>query len=240
MRRIEPRGIARTSAHQRWRLGAGLLAVCLALAACGSSSATDATTILRRAATRFVATQSFHFALTASHLGATDPLPITAATGDVQRPDKLKADATANIAGFAVATKLVIIGADEWLSNPLTGQFEKTHGYDDLLAIFDATKGVGAILAHLSKPTAPVSSTSTNGACWKIGGMVSAADLAAVVGGGDTTSQAVPVTVCIGKSDDELYSATITGAVLASDTKQTTRTFVLSAFDQPVMVQPPA
>jgi hypothetical protein len=242
MRRIELGGVAPVSSYHRRTRGVWLLVACLtlALAACGSNAGADAATILQRAGTKFGATQSFHFALTASHLGATDALPITAATGDVQRPDKLKANATANVAGFAVQTQLVIIGQDEWLSNPLTGQFEKTQGYDFLLAIFDAQQGVGAILAHLLKPSAPVSSSSASGACWKISGMVSASDLAAVVGGGDTTAKAVPVTVCIGKSDDELYSATLTGPVLATDTPQTTRTFVLSAFDQPVTIQAPA
>jgi hypothetical protein len=200
----------------------------------------DATAILQRAGAKFQATQSFHFALTASHLGANDPLPITAATGDVQRPDKLKANATANVAGFAVQTQLVIIGSQEWLSNPLTGKFEATSGYADLLAIFDAQQGVGAILAHLAKPSAPVSSSSAGGACWKITGTVSASQLAAAVGGGDTTTAAVPVTVCIGKADDELYSATLGGPVLSTDTAQTSRTFVLSAFNQPVTIAAPA
>jgi hypothetical protein len=219
-----------------WLLIASLA---LVLAACGSSSGLDAAAILQRAGTKFQATQSFHFALTASNLGGNDPLPITAANGDVQRPDKLKASATANVAGFAVQTQLVIIGQSEWISNPLTGQFEPTQAYGNLLTIFDAQQGVGAILAHLLKPSAPVSSTSASGACWKISGTVSASDLAAVVGGGETTLKAVPVTVCIGKNDDQLYSATLSGAVLASDTDKTTRTFVLSAFDQPVTVQPP-
>jgi hypothetical protein len=220
-----------------WLLGAALA---LALAACSSSSGQDASAILARAGAKFQATQSFHFALTAANLGANDPLPISAANGDVQRPDKLKASATASIAGFAVQTQLVIIGQSEWISNPLTGQFEPTQDYGNLLAIFDAQQGVGAILAHLQKPTAPVSSNSASGACWKISGTVSASDLAAVVGGGDTTGKAVPVSVCIGKNDDQLYSATLSGAVLASDTAKTTRTFVLSAFDQPVTINPPA
>jgi hypothetical protein len=220
-----------------WLLG---VALALALAACSTSSGLDASAILTRAAAKFQATQSFHFALTAANLGANDPLPITAANGDVQRPDKLKASATANLAGFAVQTQLVIIGQSEWISNPLTGQFEPTQAYGNLLVIFDAQQGVGAILAHLLKPSAPVSSTSASGACWKISGTVSASDLAAVVGGGDTTGKAVPVSVCIGKNDDQLYSATLSGAVLASDTDKTTRTFVLSAFDRPVTIQPPA
>jgi hypothetical protein len=221
--------------------GAGALAACLvlALAGCGSNGQ-DAAAILRRAGAKFQATQSFHFALTATHLGANDPLPISAASGDVQRPDKLKATATASIAGFAVQTQLVIIGQDEWISNPLTGRFEPTQEYGNLLTIFDAQQGVGAIVAHLSKPSSPVSSSSASGACWKITGSVNASDVAAAVGGGDATAKAVPVTVCVGATDDQIYSATLSGAVLSTDTPQTTRTFVLSAFDKPVTIQPPA
>ncbi len=242
MKSFRARHAARATSILLRQRGAWLLLAALtcALAACATSSGLDSAHILLRAGARFQATQSFHFALTASHLGANDPLPITAASGDVQRPDKLKASATANVAGFAVQTQLIILGQSEWISNPLTGQFQPTQDYGNLLTIFDAQQGVGAILAHLDKPSAPVSSTSASGTCWKISGTVSASDLAAVVGGGDTTAKAVPVTVCIGKSDDQLYSATLNGAVLASDTAETTRTFVLSAFDQPVTIQAPA
>ncbi len=214
--------------------------VSVALASCGnSSSALSASTILQRAQVRFEATSTFHFALQASHLGANDPQPITSATGDVQRPDQLKTDMTANLSGFTLQLQLIIIGQRQWISNPLTGKFEPTQDYGSLLTIFDAQRGVGAILTHLQQPTDLVSSSSVSGACWKISGKVGASELAAVVGG-VVKSSSVPVSVCIGKSDNELYSTTLAGPVTQTDTSATRRTFTLSAFDKPVSIQAPA
>src|SRR5260370_22707070 len=149
--------------------------VSVALASCGnSSSALSASTILQRAQVRFEATSTFHFALQASHLGANDPQPITSATGDVQRPDQLKANMTANLSGFTLQLQLIIIGQREWISNPLTGAFGSTQDYGSLLTIFDAQRGFGAILTHLQQPTDLVSSPYDSRASRTITGKMSA------------------------------------------------------------------
>ncbi|HEY7984117.1 MAG TPA: hypothetical protein VID73_08115, partial [Ktedonobacterales bacterium] len=60
------------------------------------------------------------------------------------------------------------------------------------------------------------------------------------VNGAATSSQSVPTTVCIGMADDELYSVTLAGPISQTDTPQTTRTFTLTKFNQPVTITPPA
>lgn len=235
------------SAHTRRQGSTGcalallsVLVLVLAMTACGEAPP-SAATVLKNAQTKFDQTKSFHFTLTASHLGDKDPLPITSATGDVERPDKLSASATVVTAGFTVNEKLIVIGQQEWITNPLTGAWEADNDFSGFATIFDAQKGVGAILVALQQPATPQSSKANNVPCWKITGSAPASALAGVVGTGATATatQSVPTTVCIGQQDNELYSVTLAGPITDTDTAQTTRTFTLSNFDQPVTIQPP-
>lgn len=215
-----------------------LCALLLAVAACGAAPP-SAATLLKEAQTKFDQTKSFHFTLTAAHLGANDPLAITSASGDVQRPDELSTTATVVTAGFTISEKLIIIGQQQWITNPLTGAWETTNEYGGFATIFDAQNGVGAILVALQHPSTPQSSSSNNVPCWKIAGTISASAVAGVVGSDITSAQSVPTTVCIGQKDSELCSVTLSGPITSTDTPQTTRTFTLSNFDHPVSIQPP-
>ncbi len=219
--------------------GAALAAALLALAACGAS-APDAATLLKNAQVKFDQTKSFHFVLNASHLGASDALGVTYAVGDVQRPDRLKATATANVGGFALSVRLIIVGQQQWLDLG-TGTYQPTTQFGSLLTIFDAQQGVGAVLIHMQQPSTPQDAASGNTPCWKVSGKVDTSLLAAIVGSSTLPpGTTVQTSVCIGKSDNALYSVTLAGAITQSDTAQTSRSFTLSGFDQPVDIEPPA
>jgi hypothetical protein len=221
-------------------VGALLAACVLVTAACGDTPPPSAATLLARARTAFSQLTSFHFELTAQHLGTNDPLPITEAAGDVHRPDQLSVTATVNSAFGPVQVKLIILGQREWITNPLTGAFQPTTDYAGFLTIFDAQQGVGAALAQLQNPSAPQSSSAAAGDCWKISGTLPASAVAGVVNGAAGSNASVPTTVCIGKSDNELYSVTLTGAVAQTDTAQTSRTFALTQFNQAGTITAPA
>jgi hypothetical protein len=211
----------------------------VAVAACGEA-APDPTTLLKQAQSTFNQVQTLHFVLTTAHLGTSSGLTVTQATGDVQRPDRLSAQATAIVSGFTANVQLIIIGQQQWITNPLTGQFEKTNQYGSFLTIFDPQQGIGAALVDMQQPSTPQDTSANGRPCWKIYGKAPTSDLAAIVGGSTATNQTVGVSVCIGKSDSELYTIEVDGVLTQGDTTQTTRTFTLSNFDQPVNIQPPA
>lgn len=220
-----------------------LLALSLvAVAACASGTTTpSAAAVLANARLAFNQLTAFHFTLVASHLGDSDPLPITQASGDVKRPDQLSTTATVNSAFGEVQVKLIILGSQEWITNPITGSYQTTTGYGGFLTIFDPQHGVGAALEGLQNPSTPQDSSSSAGACWKISGTLEPGAVAGVVSGTATSSTAnIPTTVCIGKSDNELYSITLSGAISQTDTAQTTRTFVLTKFNQAVTISAPS
>lgn len=221
-----------------------LAAVVLLLAACGGGGGAKtpvSATLLKNAQAKFNATSTFHFIMTVANLGPVPPggYNVTAANGDVQRPDKLSAEATASV-GFASANvKLIIIGTQEWMTDPFTQKFSPTSGFESFLAIFDQNKGIGSLLGKLQNPSKPADGSANGASCWKISGTVPPSDLQPIFGDITATSP-VPSTVCIDKSTSELDAVTLNGAITSGDTAQTTRTFYLSNFDKPVSIQPPA
>jgi hypothetical protein len=210
------------------------------LAACSGTSAPQSAALLKAAQDKFNAAQSFHFVMQSDNLGTApqDVLNVKNAEGDVQRPDKLSATGYVTLNGLGVNTKIVIIGTKAWYELPIFG-FQEDDSYADFIQIFDAQNGVGNLLTQLKNPSAPQDSSVNNVSCWKITGDVDP-KLVSVLLGTDASATANPkVSVCIGKSDSQLYSAVVVGSVIQGDKSNTTRTFILSKFDQPVTIAPP-
>lgn len=220
----------------------GLLATAvLALAACGdSSTSVTSAQLLQKAQTTWAATKSLHFVMTVNNPGSgtiDSPYP-TAANGDVQRPDAMSANATVDISGISLSTKAVIVNGTGWYLVPIINQWQQTGDFNSFLLIFDSQKGLGALLTQLKNPTKAADGSANGVPCWKISGTLDPALLKPLFG--DTTATAaVPTTFCIGKSDNRLYSAALTGVVTAGDKSNTLHTFVLSKFDETVTITPP-
>jgi lipoprotein LprG len=217
-----------------------LVMVVCALAACGGPNAPNATTLLKNAQTKFNSTKTLHFVMTVEHAGKppTGGYSVTSATGDVERPDKVSASAVVD-AGFASTTiNLVIIGSNEWYTNPLTGNFEQTTQFSSFLTVFDPQNGIGGLLTALKNPSQPQDGSANGQACWKVSGQLSQQDLKPLFGT-NVIGEPKQTTFCIGKSDNQVYSIAFTGQMLTGDTSATVRTFYLSKFDQPVSIQSP-
>lgn len=216
-----------------------ILVVC-AFTACGGPSAPSANTLLKNAQAKFNSTKTLHFVMTVEHAGQAPAgsYSVTSATGDVERPDKVSASAVVD-AGFASTTiNLVIIGANEWYTNPLTGNFEQTTQFSSFLTVFDPQTGIGGLLTALRNPSQPQDGSANGQACWKVSGQLSQQDLTPLFGA-NVIGEPKQTTFCIGKSDNQVYSIAFAGQMLTGDTSATVRTFYLSKFDQPVSIQSP-
>ncbi len=226
-------------------LGLAILMTMFVLAGCNGPSVPTSTVLLAAAQKNFNDAKTFHFTLKADHLGpkpAGDPglSSLSAAEGDVQRPDRLSTNGTVDLGGLTVSTQLVIVGDQAWYQNPLTGSFDEDDSYASFVTIFDPTKGIGVALAALRNPSTPSDGSANGAPCWKISGDVDSAALSALLGDAAGSAKAPRATVCIGKSDNKLYSIVLTGQVIAGDTDKTTRTIYISKYDAPVNIQPPA
>ncbi len=122
----------------------------LFLTGCGGS-APAAATLLKNAHDKFNATSSFHFVMTVQHPGtvAAGGFNIIGASGDVAPPDRLKATANVDAGFISVQIQLIIIGSQEWYTDPLTGQFVATNQFSSYMRIFDPETGLGSLLTTL-------------------------------------------------------------------------------------------
>lgn len=216
-----------------------LLMALLTLASCGDSTPSSAA-LLKSAATTFNATKTFHFILKVDHPGAgtVSDYVVTDAKGDVARPDKL--DATASVdAGIAtVNVRLIIVGNQEWYTDPITGAYTPTDQFSNFQRIFDSQIGLGSLMQDLNNPSQPQSSSANGASCWKVTGTIARSDLTPILGD-SVPSDIQHAAFCIGKGDNHLDSVTLPGQILPGDTPQTVHTFYLSNFDQPVTITPP-
>ena len=231
----------------RWPAALGLAIVMslVVLAGCDQPSLPSASSLLTAAQQHFNDAKSFHFVMTTDHLGpkpAGEPTlsSLSAAEGDVQRPDRLNTSGTLDLGGLSVSTRLIIVGDQAWYQNPLTGSFDEDDTYAGFVKLFDPSKGLGVALTTLRNPSLPSSSSSNGTPCWKISGDVDTSSLGSLLGEAATGTKAPRATLCVGKTDGRLYSIVLTGQVVNGDSDQTTRTFVISKYDVPVTIQAPA
>jgi hypothetical protein len=233
------------------------LAVCLALgavallSACssGSSTPSNSAALLTTAAGKLDGDTAFHFLMSENHQGTptgTD-FDIIRAEGDVQRPDKLSASATVadgELSGAQAQVQLIVIGDQAWYTNPLTGKFERADQYTGIRTFFDPQHGLATALGAVTSMSNPVDSsvTSADGTitCWKITGTVSSDKLASLTGAPVPPGQQIPASVWIGQYDGQIRQVQVSGKLTSFDTDQTTRTIVLSKFNESVNIQPPA
>jgi hypothetical protein len=226
-------------------LGLMIALAALVLAGCNNPSLPSAASLLATAQQHFNDAKTFHFVMTADHLGskpAGDPglESLSAAEGDVQRPDKLNSSGTINFGGLTVTTKLIIVGQQAWYQNPLTGSFDEEDSFASFATLFDPTKGLGVALTALRNPSLPSDGSANGTPCWKISGDVDTSALSALLGESAASAKSPHATICVGKTDGRLYSIVLTGQLVPGDTGQTTRTIYLSKYDAPVNIQPPA
>ncbi len=217
------------------------LSCLLLLSACGDDAASKpkAQTLIINAQTAIQKVSSYHFNLNVEHPGNNPVLTIQKADGDIQTPDKLKAQANALIAGGSIQVQLIAIKDKQYVTDPISGMWHATNGLLDPRALSDPQTGVSAILGHIQNPSGPESSDVDGTACWNTNGKLDARYLSGITGGAPSNSQ-VDVSTCIGKKDNLPYLIKMSGVATQGDTAQTVRTFKLSKFGESLNIQSPA
>ncbi|MFI5271613.1 MAG: LppX_LprAFG lipoprotein [Ktedonobacterales bacterium] len=239
------RGFALTYRAHGHRLPLALLAaLVLLLAACGGASAPGASSLLQAAQQKFAATTSLHFIMTVDHAGHPQNVGdfvITSADGDVVRPDKLQASAGVDAGILSTTLQIIFIGTQEWWTDPTNGnQWTPTTRFSNfpIVKLFDPTAGIGSLLPQLQHPSVPSDGSANGASCWKVSGTIDPHLVQPLFPGG-TATQPVPTTFCIGKTDQHLDSASLSGPIFAGDLSNTVHTFYFSKFGEIVDIKPP-
>jgi len=99
--------------------------------------------------------------------------------------------------------------------------------------------GIISLVNKLQNVSQPSDDVVNNVPCWRITGQLDAKYLAFLTGGGVPAGTMLQTSVCIGKNDSLPYQISVTGRAAESDTAQTTRSFVLSNYNENVSITAP-
>lgn len=218
------------------------------IAGCGPASGNGAATgalppaatLLADSAAATRAVHSTHFLLTVD--GSLPDVPVAKAEGDLNAAGQATGTATLTELGSYVEVDFVLTGNVFYLKGP-TGGYQRVPaataaGLFDPSAILDPNRGVARVLASITgartEGTASVSGTAT----YRVTGTVDRAVVAGLVPGLDTT---VSATVWLATSGQHLPVKIEFGVPAGGDNgRGATIDVVLSKFNEPVSVTPPA
>jgi LppX_LprAFG lipoprotein len=189
----------------------------------------------------FRSVSAFHVVMQANNTGtaATERIQILNANGDVVMPDKVKAQATVILSGQSVTVNLVSIGSNQFITDPITGQWRVIKGLLDSRTLTDPHTGLSALVGKVQNLSQP-SDDSVNGVpCWRMTGQLDAKYLAFFTGGGVPPGTMLSTTACIGKTDMLPYQLKVTGKAAVGDLANTSRTFLISNYNENISITAP-
>ncbi len=189
----------------------------------------------------FRVVKTFHVLMQVQNAGTaqSDQIQIRSANGDVLMPDKVKAQATVILSGQSVTVNLISVGANQFITDPITGQWRQVKGVLDPRTLTNPDTGIISLISKVHNVSVPTTDAINTVPCWHIQGQLAAQDLAFLTGGGMPAGTQLQTSACIGKGDNLPYLVTVTGQATPSDTAQTSRSFLLSNYNQNVTINPP-
>jgi hypothetical protein len=230
----------------------GLLALLLALGTTPTTSTPtagdepDPAELVARAVAATTGSETLHFSVR-NEAGETTIFPgvrLVGIEGDVQRPDRFRATLLAEALFADVEIELIGIGERFWWANPLQGgdDFQEEAIDPELLALARPDTVV-ELIPLLVDDLAVVGSESLDGVpTTVISGTLDLTRLAEAApdlpSGAVNTDQSLPIRVWI-DDDDLIRRIQIDGPFFVYDDDEVVRVIDLSAFGEPVEIEPP-
>ena len=197
----------------------------------------DLQSLLRRSGEATGGLHTFHFKLEHNPGGSTplaESLVITEAEGRVVSPDRISVDFAGTLGTFAVRSSLITLADKSYMTNPLTGAWEKVARDVSPVGFFDPRQGIGAMMSGLQSPV--LVSRSDN--AFRIDGILDVDALRPLLGAA-VHGTTVRVKLTIDADTLFLERAVIEGRVTEIEPDGVVRTISLSRFNQPVSIDPP-
>ncbi len=193
---------------------------------------------LSRARGAMTSTPGFNFELT--HPTGATSLPgglfLTRATGSVLAPDRLSVTAEANFGRAFVRVSAIVIGADTYMTNFLTGAWSPVPAADSPFAFLDPIGLVTSLLGEVQDVSfaAPVAA----GADLVIAGRMPAKPFAALVGTVDE-SKVISVRLTFDATTFVLKEVLAEGALQPGDGPTAARLITLSGYADTISIEKP-
>ena len=225
--------------------GVLLVAAAFLVIACGGdkkeAASDDPAAILRSSVEAVQQVNSFHFKL--DHENGSTPIPLgipvelTSAEGDIQVPDRVKAELRAKAAALNMRVDVIGIGNDTWITNPFSRRWERLPGAA-LSEIANPAALVSTLVGTL-KDVQLVGKTEMGGtSTYQLKGSIDSATLAAALPVAEL-GYAPSVDLYIAESDFLPRRARISGPLTKGEPENIVRQVDFSRFNEAVSIQAP-
>jgi len=203
----------------------------------------SAQSVLSAASQRFNQVNSLHFDLKVDGNVALDKngsIKLHSANGDLLRPNSAKAKANVTFLGATLSINMVSVGPDQYITNPITGGWEKAPsdlGYDPAV-LFDQNQGIAHVLTSVQNPTIAGTESVDGKDAYHIKGTVRKQDIAPIAGGainGDND----PVDIWIDKQSSDIVKLVIHDAAANGGSTENTWTLQLTQQNEQVTISKP-
>ncbi|MDP9365152.1 MAG: LppX_LprAFG lipoprotein [Chloroflexota bacterium] len=235
-----------------------LVAVCLLLPGASAASSrqddAEANDLLQRAAETMAGLDSFHFELSTPR-GQTlfmENLELAGLGGDVQRPDRFRANVAARAAIVELSVRVVGIGTRLWVTNPMSqdeafqeidlGQGTADGGTDGaaLVDLLNPDRILLQAVERIDEPTVVGEDEIDGTTVTRVDGTV---DLSQIRADGTPvpgllTDDPLPVSIWIDDAG-RVVRLELDGPLTTAEPPDVLRRLDLSAFDEPIDIQPP-
>jgi hypothetical protein len=234
------------TSHRGWRLTVLLVVACFAATLPGRpGAAQDATALLEASAEAMAAVESFHFVITTENgkVVVADRIELQRVEGDYQRPDRVRAKASAKVGFMPVAIDLVVIDGQIWYSDPIrSDNFNRLEldqpQLQEVLVDFDPGAVLLAAVQYVIDPvvvgTEEIDGTSTT----LIEGTVDLAPIAARYPEVGINQLPLPIRIWLNEAD-LVVRLQLVGQILLREPEGIVHQLDLSAFGEPVFIEAP-
>jgi LppX_LprAFG lipoprotein len=197
--------------------------------------------VLDRAADALDKATTAHFALEQQNgtLQLAQGVQVANAEGDVLRPDRVRMKFTLRLAGFSAEAQMIAVGEELFITNPLSGQWQKAPARTGAPRVLDQEHGMSSLLRNVTDPQRVGNETLDGAQTQHLKGRVAATSFAEMTGS-QPTGDLVAGDVWVGSDDFLPRQVRLEGPIGAGDTAQTIRTLKLSKFNEPVTIERPS
>ena len=184
---------------------------------------------------------TFHVVMKVDNAGTppSGSIQIRNADGDVIMPDKVSAQANIVLSGQVVGVKLISVGDNQYVTDPITGQWRVIKGVLDPRTLTNPNTGLISLVGKVQNVSQPTDDSVNGTSCWRITGQLNAKYLAFLTGGGVPAGTMLQTSACIGKTDGLPYEVKVVGMAAVGDTSNTTYSFDISNYNENVSITAP-
>lgn len=211
----------------------------------GEPSTKDANALVRQASAALSSATSFHFRLTheSGRSAIVQGLEMERAEGDALRPNRFRADITAQFKGVTVKVKVINVGENVWMTNPFGGsdQYVDLPKGTKIAEILDPNTGVIDALNSVQEARAVREEKIGGAKATLVEGKVDAGKLKALATKAES-GRSVELKLWVDDKGRPLRMR-LEGPLYEKEAQQfpnIVRVMDLSKFNEPVAIDPPA